>query len=104
MAENQAFASADGLMGGPCREKTWKEKTPEERVEVLAQELAIAHEAIDRLAEQIQRMNAHSHSPTGEILIPLFSDVQYGGQTQGYRYPPGYSRIRERLGLQASRF
>lgn len=80
----------------PMRDKYWKEKSTEQKLEVLADLLASAHRQIRTLTERLDELGNHSHHPvTQQVLVPARD--QYAFST-GRIGPPGYNHEEFLLG------
>ena len=53
------------------REKYWEEKTADQKIEVLRDELARACRFISTQQETIYKLLAHQHGQHGHLLMPL---------------------------------
>lgn len=88
-------------MGLAQREKYWSEKTADERIHTLAQELANSLVNIQQLAEKVARIEGHSHGVTGNMLIPYLDGTGVGQASLGYNHGYRYADIVwQRLGLK----
>lgn len=54
------------------RMKTWDERTPDERIEVLREALRSKDMAIQDLRQQIDLLMQHRHAKDGQVVAPLY--------------------------------
>lgn len=74
-------------LNAPCRDKYWREKTTDEKVEVLADLLVDAHRKIRQLHDRVDELIAHAHHPhTGMVMVTPRDQHGMGGG-----YPVGYN-------------
>ena len=58
------------------REKYWEEKGIEDRVESCGNNIEQLHRRINELERHLMLLSKHSHSPNGEMLVPI-KDKEY---------------------------
>lgn len=92
--------TAAGGLQGCAREKYWSEKTPDERMRTLAENLAAVMILNEQLRERVVRLERHAHGPDGGMVVP-FRERDH--DDYDYRGKASHDRIYERLGLREPR-
>jgi len=75
-----------GNLAGPCRIKTWDESTPDERMEMMREEVRYLRRAVTIMEKEIGRLNKHQHAQDGALMVPL--KHREGERPYGYHYDP----------------
>lgn len=65
------------------REKYWKEKTADEKIETLREEVKILGRTVSELFAIVEQLKKHGHMSNGQLSVPLSNDS--GEPTAGYR-------------------
>lgn len=65
------------------REKYWEERTPEEKIEVLRNELAVACRFIQTQQQTIAKLTNHQHAADGCIVVPMYSQQMMAQESSG---------------------
>ena len=79
-----AFA---GNIAGPVRVKTWDESTPEQRMEMMREEVRWLRRIVTDLERVARKMSSHEHTPHGGLVVPL-RDRNDEDRPRGYFYDP----------------
>ena len=69
-----------------AREKYWGELTHEERIERLASNLYNLIRREVESGDKVRKLSKHSHSPNGEIVVPLKDACPIGSGGGDYIY------------------
>jgi hypothetical protein len=63
--------AAQQMVGGPCREKYWDERKPEEQLEALRSSCIQLHHIVASLQDAFQVFAMHQHGADGRLLVPM---------------------------------
>lgn len=87
----QAIGSIAGAanmnLAGPCRVKTWDERTPDERMEMMREEVRYLCRQLTDLQKSARKMKFHQHAQDGSLMVPLSNRDDEDGP-RGYFYDP----------------
>lgn len=78
---------AGNMKDVPMREKTWDERSSDERLELLRREVRSLTAIVDQLLRTTQVLESHQHAASGEILVRPGS--MYGNPTMAGRWRDG---------------
>ena len=82
-----ALAGALGNLNVPMRAKTWDESTPEQRMEMMREEVRYLRRMVTDLQRDARKMSAHHHAQDGSLMVPL-RDRNDEDRPRGYFYDP----------------
>ena len=83
MDETVGLKSIDAVEGlkRAIRRSKWSEAGVEDKTEILKQEIIYLRNSVSSLSAVLKKMEMHSHSTTGEILVPMNPPRNmYGGE------------------------
>lgn len=86
----QVGQAVGALMGSlsntPCRAKTWDECTPEQRMEMMRDEVRYLRRTVTDLERMVSKLKLHQHAQDGEIMVPM--KRHNDDRPLGYVYDP----------------
>lgn len=56
----------------------WSEAGLEDKTEILKKEIIYLRNSVSALSAQLDKLMRHSHANSGEIVVPIKQDNQYG--------------------------
>lgn len=89
-AEQASGAIAGAMlsnMSQPMRQKTWDECTPEQRMEMMREEVRYLRRMVTDLQGAVRKLTAHQHAQDGAIMVPM-KNRDDDDAPRGYFYDP----------------
>lgn len=71
----------------PMRQKTWDECTPEQRMEMMREEVRYLRRSVTGLEGSIRKLKAHQHAQDGSLMVPM-KNRDDDDRPRGYFYDP----------------
>ena len=65
---------------------TWDGSTPEQRMEMMREEVRYLRRTVTIMEKEIGRLNRHQHAQDGALMVPL--KHREGERPYGYHYDP----------------
>ncbi len=71
-AAEQGANMASGALGQfkPCSVPTWADSTPEQRMEMMREEVRYLRRMVTDLQGTVRKLSRHQHSQDGSIVVP----------------------------------
>ena len=82
-----AVAGALGNFNKALSVPTWADSTPEQRMEMMREEVRYLRRTVTDLERAARKMSAHEHTPHGGLVVPL-RDRNDEDRPRGYFYDP----------------